>query len=101
MNLDSRGEETFEGEYRSKQSKDRVPTFYYVLINILLLFIRSGNNKTQMLIVFHNHNSLAIESPWLGILIKGHVQLGSSYNHLRFTGIEPELVLLGVVAHDI
>ena len=48
-----------------------------------------------MFIVLNNLHPLPIQNPWPGVLVEGHVQLGTCHC------IEPQLVAAGIVEDDV
>ena len=54
-----------------------------------------------MLVLVYYCDSFTIESPRTCLLEVGHVRFGASYNYLGLLSIELELIVVGVVAHDV
>ena len=101
MDLQSRRKKASVGKCWSQQGKERIATFYDVLINILLLLIRSCHNKTQVFIAIHNLDSFTIQGPGSSLLVKLHVHFRASYHYFGLVCIELKLVLLGIVGDDV
>ena len=54
-----------------------------------------------MFIVLNNLHPLPIQNPWPGVLVEGHVQLGTCHDNLGLVGIELQLVAVGIVRNDV